>query len=685
MLSTPDTQPPTPSEATLPQDQFSLLVDSVQDYAIFMLDTHGVVQTWNQGAERLKGYRASEIIGQHFSRFYPEEERARGKPEAGLRIAAFEGRYEDEGWRLRKDGSGFWASVVITAIHDRFGQLIGFAKITRDLTERVKAEEHARQLAREEEARREAQASELRLGFLAQASKALSESLDYETTLNTVTRLAVPRVADWCCVRLLQGDELKLIALGHPDPEKAEYAREMIRRFPADPEQAIGDWGVVRTGEPAFLPVITDESLSKMVRSPEQLTMMRQLGAASAIIAPLVAVGRTLGTLSLVRTDSSRPFSSLDLSVAVELAGRCAVAIDNARVHRELEEALAQKEAALGERERLLGELELERERLMTIVREMPAGFVMAEAPTGRFAIVNEQARQMIGTTVGEHIGVHGRYTALQSDGKEYTRDEWPLSRALHRGEFSVSEEVQIVCRDGTRKTLLLNAAPIRDSRGPIVAAVATFQDITGRKHAEELLERQAHFREQFIGILGHDLRNPLSAISVASQLLLRQGLPETQTRLVSRIAASADRMVGMISDLLDLTRARLGGGIPVTPRIVNLRDVCRHVVEEHELAHPEGAISFDTHGSFWGEWDPDRIAQVLSNLVGNALEHGSQATPVRVSLSEAGPEAVRFAVHNEGPAIPAETLPLLFDPFRRGAQTGSGRGSRGLGLGLYI
>ncbi len=554
-----ETQPPMPVTVGLAQDQFELLVDSVQDYAIFMLDTRGVVQTWNQGAERLKGYRAAEIVGQHFSMFYPEEDRARGKPEAGLRVAASEGRFEDEGWRVRKDGSRFWASVVITSIHDRAGKLIGFAKVTRDLTERVKAEEHARQLAREEEARREAQASELRLGFLAQASKALSETLDYETTLNTVTRLAVPRVADWCSVRLLQGNELELIAVGHVDPEKAEYAREVSRQLPADPAQTIGDWKVVRTGEPEFLPVITDESLSQTVGNGEQLRMLRRLGVASAIVAPLVVEGRTLGTLSLVRADSSRRYSPIDVSVAVELAGRCAVAIDNARMHRELEEALAQREAALGERERLLGELERERERLTTIVREMPAGLVLAEAPNGRYAIVNQRAQQLLGTTVGEHIGVHGRYTALHSDGRQYTPEDWPLARALQRGEVSVAEEVQIVCRDGTRKTLLLNAAPIRDGQGRVVAAVATFQDITGRKKAEELLERQAHFRERFIGILGHDLRNPLSAISVASQLLLRQGLPELQNRLVSRIASSADRMGGMISDLLDLTRERLG------------------------------------------------------------------------------------------------------------------------------
>ena len=126
------------------EEQFRLLVSGVKDYAIFMLDPTGHVVTWNAGAERIKGYRPDEIIGQHFSRFYPPEDLAAGKTEHELEVATRTGKYEEEGWRVRKDGTRFWASVVITALRDATGELCGFGKVTRDLTERREAEEELR-------------------------------------------------------------------------------------------------------------------------------------------------------------------------------------------------------------------------------------------------------------------------------------------------------------------------------------------------------------------------------------------------------------------------------------------------------------------------------------------------------------------------------------------------------------
>jgi PAS domain S-box-containing protein len=119
------------------EEHARLFVEAVQDYAIFMLDPEGCVSTWNTGAERIKGYKASEIIGQHFSRFYPEEDVRAGKPDWELKVALEEGRLEDEGWRLRKDGSRFWANVIITPVRDHTGTLIGFSKVTRDFTQRM--------------------------------------------------------------------------------------------------------------------------------------------------------------------------------------------------------------------------------------------------------------------------------------------------------------------------------------------------------------------------------------------------------------------------------------------------------------------------------------------------------------------------------------------------------------------
>lgn len=119
--------------------QFRLLVEAVQDYAIFMLDPTGHIRTWNLGAQRIKQYAAGEIIGKHFSIFYPEEDTRNGKPQWELDVAQKEGRFEDEGWRVRKDGSRFWANMIITALRDKTGRLVGFGKVTRDFTERMEA------------------------------------------------------------------------------------------------------------------------------------------------------------------------------------------------------------------------------------------------------------------------------------------------------------------------------------------------------------------------------------------------------------------------------------------------------------------------------------------------------------------------------------------------------------------
>ncbi|HVD04719.1 MAG TPA: PAS domain S-box protein, partial [Gemmatimonadaceae bacterium] len=136
---------------------YRLLVESVTDFAIFLLDPTGIIRSWNPGAERLKGYVEGEIVGKHFSTFYTSEDLKAAKPEHELQVAAQVGRVEDEGWRLRKDGTRFWANVVITAMRDESGALVGFAKITRDLTARRNAEEQAQLLAAETAARREAE------------------------------------------------------------------------------------------------------------------------------------------------------------------------------------------------------------------------------------------------------------------------------------------------------------------------------------------------------------------------------------------------------------------------------------------------------------------------------------------------------------------------------------------------
>ena len=159
-----------------------MLVETVEDYAIFALDPTGIVVSWNPGAQRFKGYTASEIIGQHFSVFYPEDDLAARKPQIELEIAQSVGRLEDEGWRVRKDGTRFWANVVITALRSPDGELVGFAKVTRDLTQRRAAEQRAiddaRRLASEEALRHMAEVRSVELSALLDKSRGQAEELE---------------------------------------------------------------------------------------------------------------------------------------------------------------------------------------------------------------------------------------------------------------------------------------------------------------------------------------------------------------------------------------------------------------------------------------------------------------------------------------------------------------------------
>ncbi|HEY2828667.1 MAG TPA: PAS domain S-box protein [Thermoanaerobaculia bacterium] len=180
------------------EEMFRLLVANVQDYAIFMLDTEGHIASWNAGAHRIKGYTADEIIGKHFSIFYPEEDIRSGKPPRELEIAREYGVYEEEGWRLRKDGSRFWANVVITAVHDEQGRLRGFAKVTRDITDRKEAEETQRALMQQregrlaaEEERRRAEAS---FRVAQEANRAKDEFL---MTLSHELRTPMTAILGW--------------------------------------------------------------------------------------------------------------------------------------------------------------------------------------------------------------------------------------------------------------------------------------------------------------------------------------------------------------------------------------------------------------------------------------------------------------------------------------------------------
>ncbi|HXJ18646.1 MAG TPA: GAF domain-containing sensor histidine kinase [Polyangia bacterium] len=208
-----------------------------------------------------------------------------------------------------------------------------------------------------------------------------------------------------------------------------------------------------------------------------------------------------------------------------------------------------------------------------------------------------------------------------------------------------------------------------------VAAAVARFESL-----AE--LQETVHFNEMFTGILGHDLRNPLAAIITSARLAMTRDPGERLRRPLARILSSGDRMTRMIDQLLDFTRVRLGGGIPVAPVEIDLATLVRQVVDELDEANPESALRVSFSGDTMGRWDPDRLSQVFSNLVANAVRHGEPGHGVDVTVDGRPEVSIRVTVHNMG-AIPARRLPKLFEPLA-GASRRPEK-AQGLGLGLFI
>jgi signal transduction histidine kinase len=219
-----------------------------------------------------------------------------------------------------------------------------------------------------------------------------------------------------------------------------------------------------------------------------------------------------------------------------------------------------------------------------------------------------------------------------------------------------------------------------------------TLTDLSSRRLVErerearlEEMERAVRFGEMFAGVVGHDLRNPLSAITLSAGAIAGRAESETSVRQARQVAASAKRMERMIGQLLDFTRIRLGGGLPVERTHVDLTEVARLIIEELEPVY-QRQIRLQSIGGVTGDWDRDRLSQMLSNLAGNACQHGIPGTPIDLTLDGTGaPGVVRIEVHNDG-VIPAELLPTLFEPLRSATDRRAKRGSSsGLGLGLYI
>ena len=263
------------------------------------------------------------------------DDRERAAQEASEIFASGKGGVSRFRW-LASDGRVVWVEAQSVVVCDDHENPIGMRGVTMDITERKRAEDSQR--------------------FLAEASGLLASSLDYETTLAGVAKFAVPMLADWCTVYIVEETSggLRQVAIAHSDPAKVKAAQALSRRFPPDPNAPIGVPNVMRTGRPEFYPHIDQQRLELAAKSPELAEILRREGLRSGMIVPLIARNRTLGTITLLTAESGRVYDQTDLALAEDLAHRIALAVDNARLYREAQTAVIAREDALGLRDELL-------------------------------------------------------------------------------------------------------------------------------------------------------------------------------------------------------------------------------------------------------------------------------------------------------------------------------------------
>jgi PAS domain S-box-containing protein len=479
--------------------------------------------------------------------------------------------------------------------------------------------------------------------FLIDAGAVLGSSLDYPSTLRAVASAAVPAVADWCVVHVLEDGELRQLAVAHADPQKVLFVEELQRRSPNAPSP-VRD--VVATGRAAVAADVSEELLGDVAEDALHLDLLRELGLRSFMCVPLVAHERVLGTITFVTAESARVYDASDLRFAEELGRRAGTAIENARLYAAAEEQAraARVLAAVGD-----GVFLVDRDGVVRLWNRA------AEAITG------VEAAYAVGRNIAEVIPFW-----------EDLQPRIPIASGVGApGVRAASIPVELEAME-----LWLSISGVGFEEGTVYA----FRDLTEERALEQM-------RSDFVATVSHELRTPLAAIYGAAMTVRRRELDlddEMRTHLLAIIAQESDRLSAIVDDLL-LASHLDSGRLRFSFLACDVRELVDGVVEAARTHLPANvAISLEAHDELpLVRADPNQLRQVVSNLVDNAIKYSPDGGAVRLRLAPEG-GAVRLAVRDSGLGIPPKEQARIFEKFYR-LDPMLTRGINGTGLGLYI
>ncbi|HEX5174130.1 MAG TPA: GAF domain-containing protein [Gaiellaceae bacterium] len=516
--------------------------------------------------------------------------------------------------------------ISAAPVRDDDGAIVSAVAVVSDVTRRSRSEEQLR--------------------FLAQANELLVASLDWEQTLAAIADLAVPALAGYLVIDLLDEDEeLHWVVAVHADPEKTELVRELRGRYPPTlPTHPIQV--ALRTGKPQLLPDLQAEA-DAMAHDTKHARAIRRIANTSGIVAPLIARGRTLGTISLGTIQGQPRFDESDLAMAMELARRISLALDNARLFSEAQERAHAAEA-----------LEYVDDGVILVDE---AGIVRLWNPTAAISL-RRPAVDAVGRPIAELLA---DWPSLQS--------RIPVASEPQSGGASRAQTLPVDVQGEER---WLSFSAVRFAGGTVYA----FRDVTDERAVEQM-------KTDFVSTVSHELRTPLAAIYGAAMTLRRRDLAVDETqkeRLLEVVSSEADRLARIVNDILWASRLE-SGRMSIAIERCDAGAIANEVVDVLRARAPEGieiavkkARALPPVAA-----DPDKLRQILMNLIENAIKYSPDGGRVEVELGRSGGR-VRFRVTDHGLGIPPAEQDRIFEKFFR-LDPNLTRGVGGTGLGLYI
>ncbi|MHC5742879.1 MAG: hybrid sensor histidine kinase/response regulator [Nostoc sp.] len=686
---------------------FRLLAENSTDI-ISRLRVDGIILYVSPACYTVLGYQPEELVGHHSQELvHPDDlaEIAKNYPVN----ADLPDIYTITHRARHQEGHYIWLETTIRAIRDRQTQeILEMQASSRDITKRKQVEEEQR--------------------FLAEASGILAASLDYETTLAGLTRLAVPEIADWCLVDIISENQLvRRLAAAHANPAKQELV-EQLQNYPPDLAQTKGIAEVIRTGKSQITHFISDEQIQGLTHNASHLKILQELNPISGMSVPLIVRGRVLGAMTLV-SSSGRRYDTKNLMLAEELACRAAVAVDNARLYREAQQS---QQAALHAASRT------------TRLQAITAALSESLTPTQVAEVIVEQGMAALGASSVFVALLTQSGTELEVvqtvGGQKEILDSWrrfsinasaPLAEAVRTKQpiWQEPTETRIARYSNLAKEyaqynygawisipLIIEGRAIggmslafteiqqfnQDDRAFMLAlaqqcaqAMERARLYESEQTARKAAENANRIKDEFLAVLSHELRSPLNPILGWSKLLQTKKLDEkTIPQALKTIERNAKLQAQLIEDLLDISRI-LQGKISLNIYPVDLTSVISAAMETVRLSAEaksiEMHISLEPNlGQVLG--DSNRLQQIVWNLLSNAVKFTPEGGRVDIRLSLCSNVNSAPSTHNSaliqvsdtGKGIDPNFLPYVFEYFRQ-ENSSTTRKFGGLGLGLAI